>query len=263
MKMRSTCCFVLLSTFLLVSCVPSKDLIYLQDTNGSQGAAVVSQVALKPYRLQINDIMQITVRAKDPKLVEMFNTGNPEQATQTDNMLYYNGYTVDDHGNIRMPLLNEINVLGLTVEEVRKKVENRLLEEFFTKEASIFVSVKLAGFRYTINGDVLQPGTKVLMVEKLNIMEAIANAGDILVTGNRKKVRIIRQMPQGAEIHAIDLTDSKAMNSPYFFLQPNDYIYVEPLPQKVWGTGTTGIQSLTTVISALSLVATIILIFAR
>jgi polysaccharide export outer membrane protein len=261
--MKINCSLVLFSAFLLLSCVPSKDLIYLQDRNGSQTTATVNHVALKPYRLQINDIMQVTVRAKDSKLVEVFNIGNPEQAIQTDNMLYYNGYTVDDHGNIRMPLLNEINVLGLTVDEVRKKVESRLLDEFFTKEASIFVSVKLAGFRYTINGDVVQPGTKVMMVEKLNIMEAIANAGDILVTGNRKKVRIIRQLPQGAEIHTIDLTDSKAMNSPYYFLQPNDYIYIEPLPQKVWGTGTTGIQSLTTVLTAVSLLATVLLIFVR
>lgn len=257
---KYTC--VLLVLF-LVSCVPSKDLIYLQDKNPNDAEAAITPVGNKPYRLQTNDILQVTVKAVDPKLVEMFSVTQNQQPVLTENMIYFNGYTVDDHGNIRMPLLNEVNVLGFTIDEVRQKIEKRLLDEYFTKEANIYVNVKLAGFRYTINGEVLQPGTKVMMVEKLNIMEAVANAGDILVTGNRKDVKIIRQMPHGTEIHTIDLTDIDAMKSPYYQLQPNDYVYVKPLPQKVWGTGTTGIQALTTVISALTLVTTAILIFVR
>ncbi|HEY0092611.1 MAG TPA: polysaccharide biosynthesis/export family protein, partial [Flavobacterium sp.] len=234
---------VLLAVF-FTSCVPTRDLIYLQDKEGAKEVNAVNAVASKPYRLQTNDIINVTIKAIDPKLVEMFRPGSvPQEMGQSDQSLYFTGFTVDDHGNIRIPVLGEINVLGFTTEEVRNRIEKQLLEEYFNKEANIYVNVKLAGFRYTINGEVITPGSKILFQEKVNILEAIANAGDITVTGDRKSVSVIRQLPHGTEIHNIDLTDVKAMQSPYYYLQPNDYVYVKPLPQKTWGTGTTGIQS--------------------
>ena len=249
---------------LFTSCVPTKDLIYLQDKSNGQAVQAVNPVAMKPYRLQINDIINVTIKAIDPKLVEMFSpTASGQQSNQTDQSLYFNGFTVDDHGNIRIPVLGEFNVLGFTAEEVRVKVENQLLAEYFNKEANIFVSVKLAGFRYTINGEVGAPGSKILFQEKVNVLEAIANAGDITVTGDRKSVSVIRQLPHGTEIHNIDLTDISAMQSPYYYLQPNDYVYVKPLPQKAWGTGTTGVQSFTTIISILTLVTTTLLLLVK
>ena len=91
-------------------------------------------------------------------------------------------------------------------------------------------------------------------------MEAIANSGDITVTGDRKNVMILRQTPAGTEMHTIDLTDVKAMQSPYYFIQSNDYVYIKPLKQKTWGTGKTGIESLSTILSLLTLVTTTILL---
>lgn len=250
-----------LSAIIFASCVPTKDLTYLQKKDQEAAMQAMNPVVSKPYRLQTNDIIQITIKAIDQKLVDMFTTVNASaQQISNADVLYFNGYTVDDHGNIRIPVLGQVNVLGFTLEEVRVKIEERLLAEYFNKEATIFVNVKLAGFRYTINGEVTTPGSKILMQEKVNIMEAIANSGDITITGDRKSVAVIRQFPHGAEIHTIDLTDIKAMESPYYYLQPNDYIYVKPLPQKSWGTGTTGVQSFTTIISVLSLATTIILI---
>ena len=154
-------------------------------------------------------------------------------------------------------MLDEINVLGFTTEEVRIKIEKLLHEKYFKTEAGIYVIVKLAGFRYTINGEINTTGTRVLYQDKVNIMEAIANAGDITVTGDRKNVIVIRRFPQGNETFTIDLTDSRAVNSPCFYLQPNDYIYIKPLKQKSWGTGKTGLESLSTIITLLSLSTTI------
>jgi polysaccharide export outer membrane protein len=136
----------------------------------------------------------------------------------------------------------------------------KLLEEYFKSEANIFVTIKLAGFRYTINGEVGSTGTKTLFQNNVNIMEAIANAGDITTVGNRKSVTIIRQTPTGVQMNDIDLTDVNVMRSPYYNLQPNDYIYVKPLRQKTWGTGQTGIQSIATIITLLSLATTVYLI---
>jgi polysaccharide export outer membrane protein len=243
-------------SLLLTSCIPNKDLIYLQDKNNSENQ-VVEQVNQKPYRLQTNDILIVTIKAIDPKLVEIFNSNlNQNGAAGNDSNNYFNGYSIDDHGNIKMPILGELNVLGFTVEDVRLKIEKMLSEQYFKTEAGIFVTVKLAGFRYTINGEVGSTGTKTLYQDKVNIMEAIANAGDIAVTGNRKDVIVVRRFPQGSETFRIDLTDSNATSSPCFYLQPNDYIYVKPLKQKSWGTGKTGIESLSTVITLLSLATT-------
>ncbi len=260
MTNKSFYLFLLISV-LFTSCIPIKDLVYLQDKSTSNEQNVIASVESKPYRLQVNDVISVNIKAIDPKLVSIFNTtGEGGQAAQSESSLYFNGFTVDDHGNIRIPVLGELNVIGYTLEEVRLKIEKKLLEEYFKSEANIFVTIKLAGFRYTINGEVGSTGTKTLFKENLTIMEAIANAGDITTVGNRKAVTIIRQTPTGVQMNDIDLTEKNVMKSPYYYLQPNDYIYVKPLRQKTWGTGQTGIQSIGTIITLLSLATTVYLI---
>lgn len=252
---------LLLISVLFTSCIPMKDLVYLQDKNSSSEQNTIASVENKPYRVQVNDVLSINIKAIDPKLVSIFNTSN-QGATESksESGLYFDGFTVDDHGNIRVPILGEINVIGYTLEEIRVIIEKKLLEEYFKTDANIFVTVKLAGFNYTINGEVGSTGTKTLYKDKVTILEAIANSGDITVVGNRKEVTIIRQTPTGVQMHDIDLTDRNVMKSPYYYLQPNDYIYVKPLRQKTWGTGQTGIQSIGTVITLLSLATTVYLI---
>ena len=259
---RNSFYIVVFISLFFTSCIPIKDLHYLQDKNSSADQATIAAVESKPYRLQANDVLSIDIKAIDPKLVAIFSATASEQSAtgKSESSLYFNGFTVDDHGNIRMPILGEINVMGYTLEEVRIKIEKKLLEEYFKSEANIFVTVKLAGFRYTINGEVVSTGTKTLFQEHVNVMQAIANAGDITTVGNRKAVMIIRQTPTGVEMKDIDLTDLNVMKSPYYYLQPNDYIYVKPLKQKTWGTGQTGIQSVGTIITLLSLATTVYLI---
>lgn len=255
----------LIAGILFTSCVPTRNLVYLQDKDGTLEGQAINPIASKPYRLQTNDIISINIKAIDQELVEMFasNARQLQTGMQSEESLYFTGYTVDDHGNIRIPILGEVNVLGYTLEEVREKIQKSLLDQYFKEEAFLYITVKLAGFRFTVNGEVKGPGQKVLMQEKVNIMEAIANSGDITMVGDRKNVVVIRQYPQGTEVHTIDLTDRNAMKSPYYYLQPNDYIYVKPLPQKSWGTGETGIQSLSTIITVLSLVTSILVFASR
>ena len=255
---------LVLTGLFFASCVPTKDLIYLQNKDKSATNAPITPVVSKPYRLQVNDILSITIKALDPKLADLFSTSNAQAfGGKSDVGLYYDGFTVDDHGNIRMPILGELNVMGLTVEELRLKVEKRLLEDYFNKEANIFVIVKLAGLRFTINGEIAAPGIKTVYQEKLNLLEAVASSGDITITGDRKAVTVIRQTPGGLEMHDVDLTDIKAIQSPYFYVQPNDYIYIKPLPQKAWGTGKTGIESLSTIITVLTLITTTLILLKK
>ncbi len=253
--------YLLIITGFLTSCIPNKELIYLQKGKEKDQFIEVNQSLSKPYRIQINDILSISIKALDQRLVEMFNPSTQLNQTQINpQTLYFNGFSVDDHGNINIPVLGNLNVLGFTVEEVQNEIEKKLLDEYFKKEARLFVNVKLAGLRYTVNGEINSPGTNILFQDKVNIMEAIANSGDITITGNRKEVQVIRKLPQGFETHYIDLTSSNAFESPVFYIQPNDYIYIKPLKQKSWGTGTTGVQTIGTIITALSLITTTILL---
>jgi polysaccharide biosynthesis/export protein len=253
---------LLLIGFFVVSCVPTKDLIYLQNKENTSKIPV-TPITTKPYRLQVSDVLSITISAMDAKLVEIFNSDSGTSQSLSEQSLYFKGYSIDDHGNIRMPILGEVNVLAMTTDEVRQKIESQLLKDHFKKEAGIFVSVKLAGFRYTINGEIALPGTKTLNQDKVSILEAVANAGDITVVGDRKDVVIMRQFPQGVETFSIDLTNYNALQSPYYYLQPNDYVYVKPLKQKTWGTGKTGIESLSSIITILSLVTTTFLLLKK
>ena len=231
--------------------------------NGTTKNEVVNESTFKPYRLQFNDVLSITIKSLDPELAQIFNGSSSQLAVQTPESLYFTGYTIDDHGNIRIPILGEMNVLGFSVEEVRLKIEQKLLSEYFKKPTQLFVNVKLGGFRYTINGEVGTPGTKIMYTEKLNILEAVANSGDVNITGNRKDIKVIRQFAKGSETFSIDLTDAASTKSPVFYLQPNDYIYVKPLKQKSWGTGKTGIESLGTIITLLSLATTTFLLLKK
>ena len=252
---------VIVFSILASSCIPHKDIIYLQNKNIKTDTSQAILEKQKPYRVQIYDILNIRVKSLDQESTQIFNPiGDVNLNASRAERAYFDGFTVDLHGTIRIPTLGKISVLGYTIEEIEQMLEKKLLEEQFKEAANIFVTVKLSGLRYTVNGEVGSPGTVTLFQERVNIFEAIANVGDILITGNKKDVLLIRQYPQGQKIHHLNLTDVEVMSSPYYYIQPNDMIYVKPLKQKSWGTGTTGVQSLTTIISILSLVTTTIVL---
>lgn len=262
MKLKASISILLLLCF-LSSCVSNKELTYFGDKNKDE--ELISQsikLNEKPYKLQIGDLLSINIKSSDQKLVAMFQpisdeSGNGQQSEQG---LYYSGFTVDAHGNIKIPFIGELNVLGYTADEVGKRVYDKLLDEYFTEEANIFVVVKLAGLRFTVTGEVGGTGIYTLYQDRVNIIEALATAGDISTLGNRKDVLIIRQYPQGQKIHHIDLTSAEAFDSPYYYIKPNDMIYVKPLKQKSLGTGTTLVQSITTVVTVLSLVTSVLVL---
>ena len=243
--------FVLLTGLLLcmisTSCIPYKDIVYLQDKNTATDSIQMMVEQPKPYRVQINDILNIRIKVLDQDDVTIFNPiGEGNLSATASERAYFDGFTVDLHGNIRIPELGEINVLGFTVEAIEIRIKEKLLEEQFKETANIFITVKLAGLRYTALGEVGSPGSQVLFQERVDIFQAIANVGEVTDVGNRREVKIIRQYPQGQQIHVLDLTDKNVMNSPYYYIQPNDMIYVMPLKQKTYGTGVTGLESFRT-----------------
>ncbi len=247
---------------LLSSCVPHKDILNFQGDSSLERN--VSKINEEPYKIQVNDILYIDLKSTNSELVSLFGSSNQNQANvqYTESTTYFNGYSVDKQGFVNLPYLGKINVLGYTTNEISQKIKNELAR-FFVNQDEVFVNVKLAGFRYIILGEVNSTGTKYLFQNSVNIIEAVANAGDIPITGNRKQVQVLRRTKDGVKKYDIDFTKLDMFNSDVFYLEPNDIIYVPPIKQKTLGTGTNGIQTLTTVISALSLFTTTYLLFKR
>lgn len=254
---------IILTSVFFTSCIPSKNVIYFQgDTADNE---IINRINNTPYKLQIDDILNVQISSTNSELTEIFQRGQGGGnigaigGGQGQGAGYFAGYSIDKYGNIRLPILGEINVLGYTTVEIRKKIEKEL-KTFFKNEESIFVSVKLFGINYTILGEISGPGPNVIFQNRVSIIEAIANSGDITDLGNRKEVEIFRNSISGVKKYTIDLTTIDVFNSEVFYLKPNDYIYVRPLKQKFWGTGTTGLQSLTTFVSIFTLITSTIIL---
>lgn len=244
--------FIILVGFLaLQSCISTKKLTYLQDKQAQQIDSIAKlNNTHKPYRIQINDMLSIRVKALDQNLVSVFNpiSQNNLDAT-TEERVYFDGFTVDRKGEIKIPILGQVKVLGLTLEEIEEKIEYDLLDKYFKETSNIFVTVKLPGIRYTTIGEFGSTGSKVIYKERITLMEAIANSGDITITGDRTNIIVIRQYPAGVKRHSIDLTDIDAINSPYYYVKPNDLIIANPLPQKSYGLGTNAFGTITAILS--------------
>ncbi|MDP3312360.1 MAG: polysaccharide biosynthesis/export family protein [Lutibacter sp.] len=201
----------------------------------------------EPYRLQVNDVVTIFIKAENKDLVTLFAQGESS------------GYSVDRQGNIRIPYLGDVNVLGYTEKEIREKIEIELTK-YIKDTAGVFVTVKLAGINFVVTGEVGSPGTKNLAQNQVSIVDAISNAGEISQLGNKKEVVLIRKSLDGVKKYSLDLTSIDIFNSEHFYIQPNDIIYVAPLKQKSWGTGTNAFQTFSTVVTILSFVVSSVLL---
>lgn len=237
--------------FLFSSCVPTKDLIYLNGTPKENKE--IHKINTNPYKLQVGDNISIDVTSDNVNLVAVFLKSSGSLSENTSSPVIY---SIDVNGNIRMPILGEINVLGYTTKEVRAKIEEKFAN-YFMKEDSYFVSVKLDGIKYTIMGEINSPGPKVVYQNQLSILDAITFSGDIPITGDKKNVEVIRLSPNGNKKLTIDLTSINALNSEIFFIQNNDYINIKALRQK---SLTEGLGSITGIVSLISLLTTLALI---
>jgi polysaccharide export outer membrane protein len=256
--MRKLLLYIFFSA-LCTSCVSTKQTTYFQGEPINKSD--IYKLNNEPYRLQVNDILYIDIKAENSEIVKLFNnqTDNTNTANKGEG-LYFNGYTIDRHGNIRIPYIGDVNVLGYTEKEVREKIETEL-GKFLKNPELVFVTVKLAGIRFLVTGEVGSPGTINLMQNQVTIIDAIANAGEINEYGNKQEITIIRKTLDGVKKYKLNLTEIAIFNSENFYIQPNDIIYVAPLKQKAWGTGTTGLQTFSTAVTILSfLVSSVLLV---
>jgi polysaccharide export outer membrane protein len=237
----------------LSSCLSLKKTTYFQGEPSEKSE--MYKFNNEPYKLQVNDVLSVEIISEKPELIALF--GISEDGGGRD--LYFGGYTVNRHGNIRIPYINEINVLGYTEKEVRLKIEEEL-KKFIKIEETFFVKVKLSGIQFLVNGEVGSPGTIILQQTQVSILEAVASAGEIAEFGNRQEVQIYRKSLGGVERFTVDLTNVTIFDSEYYYIQPNDIIYVPPLKRKNWGLGTTGLGTFTTIASIFAVLTSTILL---
>lgn len=209
------------------------------------------------YRLQTDDVLSIVVKSQDPKNAALFNLEENRAAVNVSpGSTYLAGYSVNTKGDIRIPIVGVIHVADLSISEAQELLQTRI--DSFLKDATVLVN--LVSFKVSVLGEVRNPGQFYCYNNRLNILEAISRAGDLLDFANRTKVYLFRQSPKGSVATRIDLTDGDLVNSPFFYLKPNDVLYVEPLEQKSTRLNLANLQVLTALFSGISTLATIVVL---
>lgn len=202
---------------------PLNKIIYLNgiDTN----TTFESDPIPDEYKIKPNDQLFVKVISDDPLNAAFLNlspTTTTTNISSTGSMELIT-YLVDNEGYITYPKLGKILVLDKTAEEVQNIIQEKV--DNYLKSASVFV--KLVNRNITLLGEVKNPGQKAMVKNQLSIFEALGTAGDLTDYGNRKNVKLIRELPEGRHIAELDLTDPNLINSPYYYVLPHDIIYVE------------------------------------
>ena len=216
--------------FLLLcgSCVTRKKTTYLQESE--QSIYPLKNVTPLEYKVQPNDNLFIKVITPDATWSQIYNTMPTTSYSLSVNEQSADliSYTVYEDGSIDFPYIGSVQVSGYTLREVRKIIDNVLIE--FIKDATVIV--KLVNNYVSLIGDVNNPGKYLLYKNRLNVFQALAMAGDIDEYSNRREVQIIRQTSEGTVIEDFDLTNRRILESELFYVMPNDIIYAKPMKGK-------------------------------
>ena len=261
--MRKINCFLVLSILLLTSCMSTKNVTYFQ--NKDQIDLSLSK-QLYDAKIMPKDILQIQCFSMTPEASEPFNLlkgiSTSTSTTSTSQNSVYN-YLVDNDGTIVMPIIGTVQVGGLNMREAEQLIKSKI-QPYLSESENVVVHVRMMNYKYAILGGVNAPGLYSTQNEKVSILEAIAQAGDLTTFAYRDRIFLIRENAEGQkEYHQLNINDANIVSSPYFYLQQNDVIYVEPRKIEarnsfisantaIWFSLTSSLMSIATFIIALS-----------
>lgn len=219
---------------ILSSCVSDKKMIYLQ---GATKAYAVPQDLEAHFELKVepDDQLAISISSKDQELLQRFNNNtligggnNPMIGTNTVNVQSGVSYfQVDEAGKIEFPIFGTVKVGGLTTREVSSMIQKRIKDEGYINDA--VVNTKIMSFKVTVMGDVMTPGTQTYQGERLTILEALGKAGDLNNSARRDNILVVREEGGKRVTYEVNLLDQESVfNSPAYYLQQNDVVYVHP-----------------------------------
>ncbi len=250
--------YLVLTLLLLSSCgVKYKSVPYFIDLPAD--SLLKEQITNKTVlRIQKNDILAITVNSLNPEASAIFNLGTTSsvQAGNVSNLdpsLTANGFLVDEKGLIQLPLVGSVSVNGLTTAEAREQIQNKLKP--YLKEP--VVSIRLVNFRISVLGDVSRPGVYPISNERVNVSEALSLAGDLTITAERNNVLLVREIDGNRQFVRLNMQSKELFNSPYYYLQNNDVLYIQPGKAK-YASVDASYRNVSIVLSALSVIALLI-----
>jgi len=251
-KIKSSYIFVTFLLLVLSSCTSKKEVIYFNDINpDNHDKNVFSEI-----QIQSNDILSIVISSSASDLALMYNLNQD----QKQNTITFPGYFVNLEGKITLPILGKLFVKGLTISELEELVVKKLIEGKHLDQP--VVTVRLMNAKFTVLGEVNRPGTYNYSEQNISILQALGYAGDLTINGKRENVLLIRQENNAKTYITIDMTSKNWFSSPYFYIKPNDVIYINPNGPKIKSAGYIGnLGTFISVISvSLSLALTIILL---
>lgn len=251
---------------LSTSCKSAKEVTYMQNVDDISATILAETGGIPDQTLMPGDLIDITVMATDRLAIQPFNRrmvdftkggGGYQNADEL------NFYLVDNKGYIDMPVLGRIYVQGMTKTQLEDYLRDQIYPKYIHEKPA--VTVRFENFRISVLGDVKSPDSYIIPNERVNVLEALALAGDLNITGRRDNVLLVRTNADGSRTTArLNLNDKDLILSPYFYLQQNDVLYVEPNSSKaassvvVPPTASLAISVTGAAISAASLIMTIL-----
>jgi polysaccharide export outer membrane protein len=218
---------LLIAGIIFYSCAPKEDLVYFH--NASSEDFNDSLFIQQTPRLKSGDLLTINVSGPDLQAVIPFNLPvtpyvNQNNGNAVSAQASLQNYLIDNYGNIQFPVLGEIKLAGMTRVEATKWLEEQI-SEYVTDP---IVNIRITNFTVSVLGSVNRPGTFTIDDERITVLEALSMAGDSQIYGERQDVRVLRDVNGHQEFYTIDLTSENVVNSPVYYLQQNDVVYVSP-----------------------------------
>ena len=211
-----------------VSCNTYRKINYLQDIVPDKAERIAIN---KGILIQPKDMISIVVSSRNPELAMMFNL--PVISYQAGSEVVANGgsqrllgYVVDNDGNIDFPVLGLVHAAGLTRWELAKEIKSRIIDGNYIKDP--VVTVEFMNFKISVMGEVTSPGTYNIEGDKITLLQALSLARDLTIFGRRDNVSVIREQGDERIIYQVDLRSASLFESPAYYLQQNDIVYVEP-----------------------------------
>ena len=227
------------SVLLLTGCYRAKEYIYFQNlkstvdttktTASDSTQSLSNSIIIQPF-----DQLDIRIKTSAKALESLTESGSSGSVltgaggSLGQSSSYLSGFQVDANGNVTLPMLGIIYLNGLTIKQAKTRIRE-LMKTYMTDP---YVDIKFLTFRVTVLGEVGRPGPQSVANERANLIDLLAQAGDLNDQANRQRIKIIRGDPRNPKVYEMDITNTKSFNSPGFILQPNDIIYVEPLHRK-------------------------------
>jgi polysaccharide biosynthesis/export protein len=220
----------LLILMILASCVPQKKIRYFQDKSDNDTTETVfKNPRSEDYKIQVADNLFVRLMSVDDKSSAFDQMADATNVYQEEG-IYLNSYGVDKEGFIEFPLIGKVKVENMTIQEIRDSLQVRVNE--YVRNTTVIV--KLTSFRVTMLGEFNRPGKYLVYQDKITIFEAIGMAGDLTDFARRHNALLVRMTDNGYHSYRLDLNDQAIVESDFFYLQPNDLLYVEPVRAKAF-----------------------------